>query len=244
MAASTENQNYYDVLRVERSAPTDAIRASYRSLMQKHKYHPDLGGDTATAAIINEAYAVLSNSDRRAEYDAKLEIFAKLAEGFPDWSEEQEAFVEPVLILDPFRQCIFCEAPHRLGRVIDPDATCNACESPLSVVEGLRAGSADRRTVARIDKSQSMIFYTHWPQRKGIACQMEDISMTGLRLSTRHKLTEGQRLKIASVAVQAIAHVTHCRYERRGWKTVCVAGVSFATLQFARSVGGFVSARV
>ena len=59
MAASIDNRNYYDVLHVVRGAPTEIIRSSYRTLMQKLKCHPDLGGDVATAAIINEAYAVL-----------------------------------------------------------------------------------------------------------------------------------------------------------------------------------------
>lgn len=244
MAASIDNRNYYDVLHVGRGAPTEIIRSSYRTLMQKLKHHPDLGGDAATAAIINEAYAVLSNPESRTEYDAKLDIFAQLAEGLHEQSAEQEPVVEPVLVLDPFRECVFCESPHSHGRVIDADASCNACDSPLSIADGPRANSADQRTVARIDKSQAMTFYTRWPQRKGIVAQMEDISLTGLRFSTPHDLKEGQRLKIASIALQAIAHVTNCRYERRGWKTLCVAGVSFVTLRFTQSVGGFVSTRV
>jgi curved DNA-binding protein CbpA len=244
MAAQINNRNYYDILCVERGATTKIIRMSYRRLMQKDKHHPDLGGDTATAAIINEAYAVLSNSERRAEYDTKLEIFARLAAGLPEWSTKQEPVVEPVLVLDPFRECIFCESPHGHGRTIDVDMNCVTCDSPLSIAEGLQAGSRDRRTVARIDKSQPISFYTRWPQRRAVVGQMEDVSLTGLRFSTRDDLQEGQRLKIASIALEAIAHVTNCRYERRGLQTVCVVGVSFATLRFVRSVGGFVSARV
>ena len=44
--------------------------------------------------------------------------------------------------------------------------------------------------------------------------------------------------------VQAVAQVTNIRYERRGWSTRCVAGASFVTLRFGRSVGAFVSSRV
>ncbi len=241
MAKPSDNHNYYDVLHVGRGAPTEIIRSSYRTLMQKLKCHPDLGGDAATAAIINEAHAVLSDPERRTEYDAKLDIFAQLAEGLPQRPAEQEPVVEPVLVLDPFRQCVFCESPHSYGRVIDVDASCSTCDSPLSIAEGPRSDSTDQRTVARVDKSQTMTFYTHWPQLKGIVGQMDDISLTGLRFSTSHELKEGQRLKIASRALQAIAHVTNCRYERRGRKTLCVAGVSFVTLRFTRSVGGFVS---
>lgn len=243
MAASDDNRNYYDILHVRRGAPAEIIRSSYRTLMQQLKHHPDLGGDAATAAMINEAYSILNNAEQRAEYDAKLDIFAKLAEGVPEQAEEQEPVAEPVRVLDPFRECLFCESPHFQGKLIDVDASCRACESPLFIAEGLQADSADQRAVARIDKSQAIVFHTHWPQRQGISGQMEDISLTGLRFSTRHPLEVGQRLKIASNALHAIAHVTHCRHERQGWKTLCIAGVSFATLRFARSVGGFVSTR-
>jgi curved DNA-binding protein CbpA len=34
--------------------------------------HPDLGGDHEHAALINEAFATLSNPLKRAEYDRRL----------------------------------------------------------------------------------------------------------------------------------------------------------------------------
>ena len=63
--------NYYRILQVQPDAALDVIKASYRTLMQKLKFHPDLGGDNWNATVINEAYRVLSNSERRAEYDAE-----------------------------------------------------------------------------------------------------------------------------------------------------------------------------
>ena len=245
MTESIDNRDYYDILHVGRDAPVEIIRSSYRTLMQKLKNHPDLGGDAATAAIINEAYAVLNNIEQRAEYDAKLDIFAKLAEGVSEQPPEPEPVAEePARILDPFRECLFCESPHNHGKVIDADASCRICMSPLSIAENRRADSEDQRAVARIDKSQAITFYTHWPQPRGIEGQMEDVSLTGLRFSTRQELEKGQRLKIVSDSLQAIGYVTHCSSERRNWKMLCVAGVSFATLRFTRSVGGFVSTRV
>lgn len=244
MAASDDNRTYYDILHVGRDAPAEIIQSSYRTLMQKLKHHPDLGGDAATAAVINEAYAVLNDAARRAEYDAKLDVFAQIAGGFAEQATDEEPEPVPVRILNPFRECIFCESPHPHGKVIDVDASCRTCHSPLSLAEGMRAATEDQRAVARIDKSQTLALYTHWPQPRAITGQMEDISLTGLRLATGHELTVGQRLKIVGNALDTIAHVTNCRHERRGWKKLCVAGVSFATLRFARSVGGFVSQRI
>lgn len=45
---------------------------SYRTIMQKLKKHPDLGGDEWDASVINEAYAVLSDAKLRAAYDERL----------------------------------------------------------------------------------------------------------------------------------------------------------------------------
>jgi DnaJ-class molecular chaperone len=69
MAATTPT--YYDVLRVDRRAPPDAIRRAYRRLAQQ--YHPDKMPGNANAsramAAINAAYEVLSDAHQRAEHD-------------------------------------------------------------------------------------------------------------------------------------------------------------------------------
>lgn len=57
-------------MRVSRDAETEVIHAAYRTLMATLKKHPDLGGDIREAALINEAYEVLSDPQKRAVYDA------------------------------------------------------------------------------------------------------------------------------------------------------------------------------
>lgn len=244
MAPSPEKRNYYEVLHVSPDAPVEIIRGSYRTLMQQLKHHPDLGGDTVTAALINEAYAVLSDPARRAEYDTRLSILEQLSRGMPEDTWVDESYVTADRILDPLRECVFCAAPHEHGKVIEVDASCKECASPLYAAERLRNESADKRAVSRIDKRQAITFFTHWPQRKGFAGHTEDISLSGLRFVTKWNLAKGQRLKIVSGVVEAVARVTNCTQERHGWTTVCVAGVSFVTLRFVRSVGGFVSEQV
>ncbi|KAL9157368.1 hypothetical protein ABFS82_08G000600 [Erythranthe guttata] len=64
-------KDYYKVLEVEYDATDDNIRFNYRKLALK--WHPDKHkGDIAVTAKfqeINEAYTVLSDPDKRLEYD-------------------------------------------------------------------------------------------------------------------------------------------------------------------------------
>ncbi len=241
MATQDDSRDYYEVLHVSRDAPVEIIRSSYRMLMQRLKNHPDLGGDPATAARINEAYAVLKNPERRAAYDARLDLVAQIAAGMPD---DGAAPSDARRILDPDRECVFCETPHDHGKVAEDATGCRTCGSPLSAAIDHRSGFDGKRAIERVGKKQKIMFYTHWPQRRGFAGHTEDISLNGLRLATRQDLREGQRIKIVSNVVEAVGHVTHCMQERRGWAMHCIAGVSFITLRFVNSVGGFVSDRV
>ncbi len=243
MTTQDDNRNYYEVLHVSRDAPPEIIRSSYRMLMQRLRNHPDLGGDPAVAARINEAYAVLKNPQKRAAYDARLDLVAQIAAGMPG-DTEGPGPGNNRRVLDPDRECVFCETPHEHGKVVEDSTGCKTCGSPLSAARNHRSGSSDQRAIDRVNKKQKVMFYTHWPQRRGFPGHTEDISLNGLRLATRQDLSEGQRIKIVSNVVEAVGHVTHCMQERRGWAMHCVAGVSFITLRFVSSVGGFVSNRV
>lgn len=69
---SVERRNYYRVLNVQPDAPLEIIKSNYRTLLQKLRLHPDLGGKNWNASIINEAYNILRHSEKRAAYDKKL----------------------------------------------------------------------------------------------------------------------------------------------------------------------------
>lgn len=64
-------RDYYDILGVARDADDKALKSAYRKLAMKH--HPDQnpGDETAEAKFkeINEAYAILSDAEKRAAYD-------------------------------------------------------------------------------------------------------------------------------------------------------------------------------
>ena len=67
-------KNYYDILGVSKTATADEIKKAYRKLA--HKYHPDKGeGNDARFKEVNEAYQVLSSSEKRSQYDQYGQTF-------------------------------------------------------------------------------------------------------------------------------------------------------------------------
>ena len=77
--------DYYAVLGVEKNAEPQRIKQAYRRLARKH--HPDLNPADHDAAErfkeIGEAYAVLSDPDRRRRYDQLGPHWSQHERGFP-----------------------------------------------------------------------------------------------------------------------------------------------------------------
>ncbi len=66
-----EKRDYYDVLGISRQADDNEIKSAYRKLAKKH--HPDLNPDNRVAEAkfkeASEAYEVLSDNQKRSQYD-------------------------------------------------------------------------------------------------------------------------------------------------------------------------------
>jgi len=62
------SKDYYDILGVSKTATEEEIKKAFRK--KAHEHHPDKkGGDEAKFKELNEAYQVLGNKDKRAQYD-------------------------------------------------------------------------------------------------------------------------------------------------------------------------------
>lgn len=92
------SEDYYKILGLSKTASPDEIKRAYRRLAQQH--HPDKGGDQAKFKEINEAYQVLSDAQKKGQYDqygttfehAQAQGGAHGFEGFRDFSSFAEAF--------------------------------------------------------------------------------------------------------------------------------------------------------
>src|SRR5258708_25834813 len=77
-------RDYYEVLKVRRTATGEEITQAYRRLVKRH--HPDLHPEkdklkeTELIKEVNEAYSVLGDKENRAKYD-------RLGE---NWKDNQE----------------------------------------------------------------------------------------------------------------------------------------------------------
>lgn len=69
-------ENYYDILEVSKNASPEIIEKAYKTLVKK--YHPDLQKNEEKNKYeekikkINEAYDILSNPEKRKNYDLNL----------------------------------------------------------------------------------------------------------------------------------------------------------------------------
>lgn len=88
-------KSYYEILGVARTATAQEIHKAYRK--RALALHPDRGGNEDDFKDLGAAHAVLSDPDRRADYDrAEANPFAQiLGMDFFNWDEDFET--EPVI---------------------------------------------------------------------------------------------------------------------------------------------------
>lgn len=106
MAAVSPRREYYEVLEVARTASDAELKRAFRRLALK--WHPDQNpGDVAAEERfkeVGEAYAVLSDGDKRAAYDRMGHAaFERGGQGFPGVGEVVETILSEILGRRPKR---------------------------------------------------------------------------------------------------------------------------------------------
>jgi len=232
-------RNYYRILQVQPDAPQALITASYRTLMQKLKYHPDLGGDHWNAALVNEAYYVLSNPQRRREYDEALgdKLFNFQRDAAPTPGGGTQGSLRPSAPAGEIA-CLFC-------RTSNPDRPdnpfCAECNSPLQPVGLDKIYPELRRAISRVELQDNIQYYTDWPQNPKIA-HLCNVSPTGVAMRVAEQLPQDELIKIESMLLSAVGLIVHTEPgPQAGSHTI---GVKLLTASFNCRPGTFLKVKI
>jgi len=230
---ATERRNLYRILHVQPEAPAEVIKAAYRALMSTLRMHPDLGGEPEQAARLNDAYAVLSDPERRRAYDLTLRRPARGAASVSGAAARGTPAADPWRWLAD-RRCPFCQ--HGSAAKPGPEDRCSRCDSPLGAAPGAERGAPEllgRRRGERF--AREIEAGLRMPgERAGRKVQLRDLSLTGLSLTSPQRIAPGSTFRLATPSFEAVAVVVACR----------VSGSAFTvharllTLQLLRSGRG------
>lgn len=247
--------NYYIILKVEPDASQEAIKAAFRKLMVTMKMHPDLGGDHEVAAQINEAYAVLSDKAKRANYD-RVYLLQRLraaqsaarakeqrAAGGASAGPDAASAAEPKSAPNPEnwaadRCCPLCRAA--LPQSIGPGIRCEHCRSPLSAPPQMGTFGKElfgRRASPRTAKTHLATVYPAG-QSQGISVKMRDLSLSGISFYSEVAIGAQQAFKFRDSTLEAVAVVVSCRKRGQSYSV----HAKLLTALFHHKAGVFVSA--
>jgi PilZ domain len=225
------HRDYYRILHVQPDAPDAIVEASFRALLARAAA---TGSPTEDVALLQEAYAVIGDEDRRAAYDRQW----RAGESAAQTSASTAVDAAGVRIW----ACLFCGAPHGLARSLERDDDCTQCGSPLYSAERHRLEYSGQRMLARVPKQREVILWVTWPQAAPLPAQMRDLSLNGMHFVIGARLQPNQVVRIDCRelrAVARVAHVTPDADEPARFNT----GVEFLTLRFHQIRGSFVSAK-
>jgi curved DNA-binding protein CbpA len=221
--------DYYRILHVQPDAPAPIIHASYRTLVQRAV--GSIGGNDEVA-LLDTAYAVLGDPQRRAAYDLERAGLANATNAAHDDSTGSPGT----------RSCLFCGALHDLKRVLERDDECGRCGSPLFPPERHRLEYSGQRMLRRIPKRHAISLWVTWPQDAPIHGEMLNLSLNGMSFASGVRFEPNQIVRIDCTELRALGRVAHVEQDTSGAERFS-AGVEFLTLRFRQVLGSFVSAK-
>lgn len=239
-------------------APALVIKSSYRTMMQKMRLHPDLGGDAGDAQLLNQALGTLLDPKKRAVYDQWLRKYhpesCKLGRRS---NESPEHVVEPPkpsatpdlntkssavkLVL-----CAFCQTENHRPDLHNKNwanhtPSCRHCEAPLSEVESVELSTADdlRRLYRHVLHTRCEIQLSADSVKK-LSAQVMDFSVLGLSVQHRGQILEGSCVLIKSQKFVCVARVSYSINKPEGQ---VLSGMEFLTLDLTMPRGDLFTAR-
>ena len=235
MATVSNRRNFYRLLQVQPDAAPEVIKAAYRALIAMH--HPDKGGDHATAALITNAYATLSDARLRDQYDARrLQRGGRASTSRSADGAASRAAAGPSATSDDANDCCpFCAIMLSIKARSAP--RCLRCSAPLvKVPSGGLPLTKERRRMLRVSKSDWAMLHTSW-NAEGIDVRMRDLSLDGVSVYCGAALPVGRRVRIVGAVFDAVGEIVSTRQVGN----VYTLHAHLITAIFAVRTGGFVS---
>jgi curved DNA-binding protein CbpA len=229
--------DYHRILGIEPDASLQAVKDAHRRLMVEMKMHPDLGGDHLKAAEINEAYSVLGDKLRRAEYK-RTAILSHIREASAPALPNPESPLK-LATSAPTDYCPFCRAEVRWA--IFPETRCIHCRSPLAKPPMAGEPGSEkfgRRSGTRTEKSNhGTLFTAEYPA--GLVVKMRDLSISGISFFSEAAFRVNQVFRFSDSTLDAVASVVSCHKQDK-----CYAIHSrLVTVAFHHEAGVFLSTK-
>ncbi|MEO2055017.1 MAG: J domain-containing protein [Nitrospira sp.] len=226
-------RNYYRILQVQPDAPPEVIKASYRTLMGRLKNHPDLGGTATAAVLINDAYQTLSDLKKRADYDQGL--FEKQSKRSVSGTTKQESIKKEA--------CPVCEEDGKGSPDLFHEGRCPVCGKRVQEKSHHSTQTSEQRESDRHQK-EGNLSYQYFQSEKKHSGKLIDLSSKGVRFISKEKMARSTELKIESPLLKGTVRITNCREAWSQNRPVYFVGARFATVEFYRSRGTFLSIKV
>ena len=204
-APSPTTVNHWSVLGLDPGADSQALKRAFRQ--QARRWHPDLNGNDPHAEeqfkAVNEAYAVLSDPQRRQQWEQGLDTteaaaagLDPFAHGFPDFHDYiEELFGIPQRRPAPDRDN---EPPHDASQAPRGRSEVTAAPPPPPPV----VASSDCESVVELSPEQAL---------HGERVEIELPDGTAVEVWTPAMAGDGWRLRLAGVAPGGADHFLQLR---------------------------------
>ena len=210
MTTSAE-PDYWSLLGLEPGAAPEALKRAFRR--EARRWHPDLNGNDRHAEerfkLVNEAYAVLSNPDRRKEWQSRQR--AGVAEtdpfstGFPDF----EDYLAVVLGLE--REPVRREQAPRQPAQREPSSTDREGSDQSDGGHWPEASPQPPPPVRSEDDLETVVDLTPDQALQGTTVELELGDGTLVEVGTPPLAGDGWRLRLEGVAPGGRDHFLHLR---------------------------------
>ena len=210
MTTSAE-PDYWSLLGLEPGAAPEALKLAFRR--EARRWHPDLNGNDRHAEerfkLVNEAYAVLSNPDRRQEWQSRQRgghaSTDPFASGFPDFEE----YLAVVLGLEP--DSVRREPSPRDQPPGEPSPDHSSGFDQSSETNWPEASPQPPPPVRSEDDLETVVDLTPDQALQGTTVELELGDGTLVEVGTPPRAGDGWRLRLEGVAPGGRDHFLHLR---------------------------------